>query len=76
MTITTILAAIGATALILHTAVRIPYALTELLRACKLTVAAFHELRAAITDRNNRQIGHASEPEDDRPLPENARAEP
>ncbi|MBO4269145.1 hypothetical protein [Microbispora triticiradicis] len=43
----TILAALGAAALILHTAVRLPAALTDLLRACLPLVHAVRDLHAA-----------------------------
>jgi hypothetical protein len=48
---TTILAGIGAATLILHTAIRVPYALAALLRACIPVVTALRELRAALTRR-------------------------
>ncbi|GAA4049266.1 hypothetical protein [Nonomuraea soli] len=48
MTTTTILAAIGALILILHTATRIPAALAELLLACLPLLRAVSELRAAL----------------------------
>lgn len=45
MNTTTILAAIGAIALILNTATRIPDALVELLHACRPVFAALRDLR-------------------------------
>ncbi|MGN9840566.1 hypothetical protein ACTMTI_20815 [Nonomuraea sp. H19] len=45
----TILAAIGAAVLILHTATRLPRALADLLRAFLPVVAALRELYTAIT---------------------------
>ncbi len=51
MTTTMILAAIGATALILTAAARIPSALAEFLRACVPVITAVRELRAALRER-------------------------
>lgn len=45
MTTTTILAAIGATVLILQTATRLPPALADLLRSLRLVRDALHDLR-------------------------------
>lgn len=73
MTITTILSAIGATALVLQAAVRVPYMLTKLLRACTVTVTAFHELRAVLTGHHIRGSSPAPEPDDDQPAPRKRR---
>ncbi|MBA2897746.1 hypothetical protein [Nonomuraea soli] len=51
MTTTTILAAIGALILILHTATRIPTALADLLRACLPLLHAVHDVRTALRAR-------------------------
>lgn len=76
MTITTILSAIGATALVLQAAIRVPHTLTKLLRACTVTVAAFHELRAALTSHHLRGSSQAPERDDDQPAPEKGRRTP
>ncbi|GES25233.1 hypothetical protein Aple_081320 [Acrocarpospora pleiomorpha] len=48
---TTILAAIGGATLILHTATRLPAALTDLVRACLPLLTAISDLRAALPRR-------------------------
>ncbi|WP_214105565.1 hypothetical protein [Acrocarpospora catenulata] len=52
---TTILAAIGALTLILHTAVRLPAALAELLRAFLPVITTLAELRAALARGRRRR---------------------
>jgi hypothetical protein len=52
----TILAALGAAVLILHTASRLPAALADLLRACLPLVQAARDLWAALTDDDQRDI--------------------
>ncbi|WP_170991216.1 hypothetical protein [Herbidospora galbida] len=52
---TTILAAIGALTLTLHTATRLPHALADLLRAFLLVISAFGELRAALARGRRRR---------------------
>ncbi|WP_170990730.1 hypothetical protein [Herbidospora galbida] len=52
---TTILAAIGALTLILHTAARLPQALADLLRAFLPVIAVFAELRAALSRGRRRR---------------------
>jgi hypothetical protein len=51
VTVTAVLAVIGAAAVILTAAARIPPALAEFLRACVTAADAARELRAAITRR-------------------------
>ena len=58
MTMTEILAAIGGITLILTAAARVPAALAEFLRACILVATAARELRAALTKREHRSLGH------------------
>ncbi|MEO3861421.1 hypothetical protein [Acrocarpospora sp. B8E8] len=52
---TTILAAIGALTLILHTAARLPHALADLLRAFLPVINALDELRAALARGRRRR---------------------
>ncbi|WP_433174819.1 hypothetical protein [Actinoallomurus sp. CA-150999] len=47
---TTILTLIGTAVLILHAAARLPAALADLLRSCRLVRDAFHELRTPEPD--------------------------
>ncbi|WP_214105461.1 hypothetical protein [Acrocarpospora catenulata] len=51
----TILAAVGALTLILHTATRLPAALAELLRAFLPVIAALTELRTALARSRRRR---------------------
>ncbi|MFB9877572.1 hypothetical protein ACFFMN_06485 [Planobispora siamensis] len=69
MTTTTILAAIGALTLILHTASRIPAALADFLRACLPLLRVINDLRAALS-RPHPQTDNALPPADDS-LPDN-----
>ncbi|MGP3919033.1 hypothetical protein [Nonomuraea sp. 10N515B] len=64
----TILAALGAAVLILHTATRLPVALADLLRACLPLAHALRDLRAAFTARDNSCTPPPSVP-DARPAP-------
>ncbi|MGK5553376.1 hypothetical protein ACSNOI_17325 [Actinomadura kijaniata] len=49
MTVTEILALIGALTVILTAATRLPHALSEFLHACVPVLTALHHLRAALT---------------------------
>ncbi|GAA1595840.1 hypothetical protein GCM10009678_92260 [Actinomadura kijaniata] len=55
MTVTEILAFIGALTVILTTAVRLPQALSEFLHACVPVLTALHHLRAALTPPDDNQ---------------------
>ena len=62
MSTTAILAVIGGITLILTTAVRVPAALAEFLRACILVANAARELRTALAKRTPRDDSALVEP--------------
>ncbi|CAM5282722.1 hypothetical protein SAVIM338S_00165 [Streptomyces avidinii] len=65
MTMTSILAVIGGTVLIIGAAARIPNAVAELIRACVPVITAFGELRATL-ERAAPGTGQSGREEHDR----------